>query len=60
MVGRGLRGRENGGNVNNVQSKSNWNCHYTTPPPYNEYILIKKRKRKEEKKEGHSKLTQAV
>jgi hypothetical protein len=38
-VGKGLRGRDNGGNVNNVQYKSNQNCHYV--PPYNEYILIK-------------------
>jgi hypothetical protein len=38
-VGKGLRGRDNGGNVNNVQYKSNRNCHYN--PPYNEYIQIK-------------------
>jgi hypothetical protein len=36
-VGRGLRRRDDGGNVNNVQ----WNCHYE-PRLYNEYILIKK------------------
>jgi hypothetical protein len=30
------------GNVNNVQYKSDWNCHYKSPPPYNEYILMKK------------------
>jgi hypothetical protein len=24
---RGLRGRDGGGNVNNVQYKSSWNCH---------------------------------
>jgi hypothetical protein len=29
-----------GGNVNNVQHKSNWNCQYESPL-YNEYILIK-------------------
>jgi hypothetical protein len=29
-----------GDNVNNVQYKSNQNCHYEFPP-YNEYILIK-------------------
>jgi hypothetical protein len=37
---RGLMGRDNGGNVYNVQYKSNWNCHYESPL-YNEYILIK-------------------
>jgi hypothetical protein len=26
-VGRGLRGRDNGDNVNNVQYKFNQNCH---------------------------------
>jgi hypothetical protein len=31
-VGRGLRGRDDGGNVNNVQYKSNQNCHYEFPP----------------------------
>jgi hypothetical protein len=31
-VGRGLRGRDNGGNVSNVQYKSNWNCHCESPP----------------------------
>jgi hypothetical protein len=41
VVWRGLRGRANGGNVNNVQYKINQNCHYE-PPLYNEYILIKK------------------
>jgi hypothetical protein len=30
-VGRGLTGRDNGGNVNNIQYKSNWNCHYESP-----------------------------
>jgi hypothetical protein len=39
-VRRGLRGRDNGGNVINVQSKSNQNCVYGSPP-YNECILIK-------------------
>jgi hypothetical protein len=39
-VGRGLKGRDDGGNVNNVQYKSNWNCHYRSPL-YNEYFLIK-------------------
>jgi hypothetical protein len=39
-VVRGLQGRDNGGDVNNVQCKSDRNCHYESPP-YNEYILIK-------------------
>jgi hypothetical protein len=30
-MGRGLRGRDDGGNVNNVQYKPNWNCHYESP-----------------------------
>jgi hypothetical protein len=37
--GEGLRGRDNGGNVNNVQCKSDWNCHFKSPL-YNVYILI--------------------
>jgi hypothetical protein len=37
-VGKGLRGRDNGSNVMNIQYKSNQNCHYK-PPMYNEYIL---------------------
>jgi hypothetical protein len=40
-VERGLRGRDNGSDVNNVQYKSNWNCHYMLPS-YNKFILIKK------------------
>jgi hypothetical protein len=39
-VGRGLKGRDDGGNVKNVQYKFNWNCHYEFSL-YNEYILIK-------------------
>jgi hypothetical protein len=31
-LGRGLKGRENGVNVNNVQHKSDWNCHLESPP----------------------------
>jgi hypothetical protein len=31
-VGRGLRRRDNGGNVNNVQFKSNQNFHCEFPP----------------------------
>jgi hypothetical protein len=30
-AGRRLRGRDDGGNVNNVQYKFNWNCHYESP-----------------------------
>jgi hypothetical protein len=37
-VGRGLKGRDNGGNVTNIQYKSNQNCHYDS---VNENILIK-------------------
>jgi hypothetical protein len=40
-VGRGLRGRHDGDNVNNDQCKSNQNCHYEPRSLYNEYILIK-------------------
>jgi hypothetical protein len=39
-VGRALRGRDNGDNVNTVQYNTNQNCHYKSP--YNKYILIKK------------------
>jgi hypothetical protein len=42
-AGRRLRGREDGGDVNNIQWKPNWNCHYEFP--HNEYILIKILKR---------------
>jgi hypothetical protein len=38
-VRRGLRVRDDEGNVSNVQYKSNQNCHYASPP-YNECILI--------------------
>jgi hypothetical protein len=38
-VGRRLRGRHDEGNVNNVQYKSNQNCHYESLPN-NECILI--------------------
>jgi hypothetical protein len=31
-VGRELKGRDDGGNVTNVQYKSNRNCHYESPP----------------------------
>jgi hypothetical protein len=48
---RGLRERDNGGDVNNVQCKSNWNCHYESPP-YNEYILIKKLLKKKDSPKG--------
>jgi hypothetical protein len=43
--GRGLRGRNDGGDLTNVQYKPNWNCHYESPP-YNKYILIKNYKKK--------------
>jgi hypothetical protein len=39
-AGMGLRGRDYGDNVTNVQYKSNQNCHYESLL-YNEYILIK-------------------
>jgi hypothetical protein len=39
-MGWGLRGRDDGGNVNNVQYKSDWNYHFESPS-YNEYLLIK-------------------
>jgi hypothetical protein len=26
--GRGITGRDNGGDLTNVQYKPNWNCHY--------------------------------
>jgi hypothetical protein len=40
-VGRGLRGRNDRGNVNNVQRRSDQICHYESTPPYNDYSLIK-------------------
>jgi hypothetical protein len=30
-VGRRLRGRDDGGNVNNIQYKSDQNCHFEFP-----------------------------
>jgi hypothetical protein len=39
-AGRGVRERDNGGNVINVQYKSNQNITINAPL-YNEYILIK-------------------
>jgi hypothetical protein len=39
-AGRGLRGRDGGGDLTNVQYKPIWNCHYEFPQ-YNKYILIK-------------------
>jgi hypothetical protein len=47
-VGRGLRGRDDRENVNNVQYKSNQNCHNESPL-YNECILIKINKMKNKK-----------
>jgi hypothetical protein len=35
--GRGLRGRDDGGNVNNVQYKSTLNFHYESPPVQQTY-----------------------
>jgi hypothetical protein len=43
---KGLRGRDDGGIVNNVQYKPNWNCHYQSIL-YNEYIVIKILKKKQ-------------
>jgi hypothetical protein len=40
-AGRGLRGREHGGDLTYIQYKPNQNCHYESPPLYNEQILIK-------------------
>jgi hypothetical protein len=51
-VGRGLRGRDDGGNVNNVQYKSNQNCHYKSPL-YNEYTLIKIYNNYKKETDGH-------
>jgi hypothetical protein len=39
-VGKGLRGRDNGGDLTNVQYKPIWNCDNESPL-YNESILIK-------------------
>jgi hypothetical protein len=36
----GWRGRDDRGDVTNVQYKSNWNCHYESPL-CNEYIPAK-------------------
>jgi hypothetical protein len=32
-AGRGLSRRDDGGDVTNVEYKSNWNCHYEFPRP---------------------------
>jgi hypothetical protein len=40
-VGRGWRGRDDGGDLTNAQYKPIWNCHNESPL-YNEYSLIKK------------------
>jgi hypothetical protein len=37
--GAGVSGKEDGGDLTNVQYKSNWNCHHGFP--HNKYILIK-------------------
>jgi hypothetical protein len=46
-AGRGLKGRDDGGNVTNVRCKSNQNYHYESP-----HIMNKKKvnKRKKERK----------
>jgi hypothetical protein len=31
-LGREMRERDDGGNVNNVLYEPNWNCHYESPP----------------------------
>jgi hypothetical protein len=43
-AGKELRGRDNGGDITNVQYKPDQNCHYESPP-YNEYILILKKEK---------------
>jgi hypothetical protein len=30
-MGKGLRGRDDGSDVTNVQYKCNWNCYYESP-----------------------------
>jgi hypothetical protein len=37
-MGRGLRGKDDGGNRNNVQYKTDQNCHCKSP--HNKYILM--------------------
>jgi hypothetical protein len=50
-VGRRMRGRDNGSNVNNVQYKSNWNYHYEfLPIIYPNKKFIKKFKKKDGRK----------
>jgi hypothetical protein len=39
---RGLRGRDGGGDLTNVQHKPIWN-HHNESPMYNKYILMKNR-----------------
>jgi hypothetical protein len=41
-VGRGLRGRDGGGDLTNLQYKSNWN-YQNESPLYNEHIIIFKK-----------------
>jgi hypothetical protein len=36
-AGRGLRRRDDEGNVTNVQYNPNWNCHYESPSIYQIY-----------------------
>jgi hypothetical protein len=44
-TGKGLRGRDNGGDLTNVQYKPVLNCQYESPPPYpnKKFIIEKKR-----------------
>jgi hypothetical protein len=61
-VRRGLRRRDDGSNVTNVQYKSNQNCNYETTQ-YNECILIKiyfKRKSKITREKWTGGMAQAV
>jgi hypothetical protein len=53
-MGRWLRGRDDGANVNNVQCKSNWNCHYKSP------LLMNIAQENYNKKEKIEKLKQAL
>jgi hypothetical protein len=59
-VEKGLRGRDNGGYITNVQCKANWNCHYESLL-YNKYIPTKniKIKQEEHKKERPCKYKQS-
>jgi hypothetical protein len=51
----GVEGRDNGGSVNNVQYKSNQNCHYESPPCWIYPIknLYKKQNKMKQQKENN-------